>query len=77
MKELLYFIITNIVEDKKSVRIDEKRQQDQVILNLFVAQKDMGRIIGKMGKTIRAIRNILTIRAIKDNVRIFLEVQSL
>jgi len=73
MKDLLEFIVINLVTKPDAVLIDEQR--DGTIVNLFltVDPTDMGLIIGKNGQTIRAIRKLLTVRAIAENVRVNLQ----
>lgn len=70
MKDLLEFIVTNLVTKPDAVEIQEIRQNGEVNLSLKVDSSDMGLIIGKSGQTIRAIRKLLTVRAIAENVRI-------
>ncbi len=73
MKELLEYIITNLVSKPEAVKIDEQAQNSDVNLNLTVDPSDMGLIIGKGGGTIRAIRKLLTVRAIAEGVRVNLQ----
>lgn len=73
MKDLLNFIVTNLVTKPESVQIDEQTEAGNVNLNLTVDPQDMGIIIGKSGQTIRAIRKLLTVRAIAENVRVNLQ----
>ncbi len=73
MKDLLNFIVTNLVTKPKAVSIDEQIEEGNVNLNLTVDPADMGLIIGKSGQTIRAIRKLLTVRAIAENVRVNLQ----
>lgn len=73
MKDLLQFIVTNLVTKPEAVSIDEQTEEGNVDLNLTVDPSDMGLIIGKSGQTIRAIRKLLTVRAIAENVRINLQ----
>lgn len=73
MKELLEFIVTSLVTKPDAVSVDEQRQDGNVDLNLTVDPQDMGLIIGKNGQTIRAIRKLLTVRAIAENVRVNLQ----
>lgn len=73
MKDLLNYIVTNLVTKPDSVSITEDKNNGDVNLMLAVDPTDMGLVIGKMGKTIRAIRKILTVRAIAENVRINLQ----
>lgn len=73
MQDLLNYIVTNLVSKSESVVIDEKTDSGDVTLNLTVDPSDMGLIIGKGGQTIRAIRKLLTVRAIAENVRVNLQ----
>ena len=73
MKELLDYIVKNLVTKTDAVLIDEQAAGGNVDLTLTVDPEDMGLIIGKSGQTIRAIRKILTVRAIAENVRINLQ----
>lgn len=73
MKDILAFIISSIVEDSEKVNITEVEDTDGVInLTVSVAKEDMGRVIGKNGKIIRSIRNIMKIPALKQGKKIFI-----
>ena len=75
MKELISFIVSNIVNNKESVNISETDQSptNSKTILIKVAKEDMGIIIGKMGKTITSIRNIAKAKSIKDNT--FVDIQ--
>lgn len=73
MKDLLEFIVTSLVTKPEDVLVDEQTKDGDVTLNLKVDPSDMGLIIGKGGQTIRAIRKLLTVRAIAENVRVNLQ----
>lgn len=73
MKDLLNFIVTSLVTKPEAVAIEEQREDGIINLNLTVDPTDMGLIIGKNGQTIRAIRKLLTVRAIAENVRVNLQ----
>lgn len=73
MKELLEFIVKNLVTKPEAVSVEEQSEEGNVNLLLTVDPTDMGLIIGKSGQTIRAIRKLLTVRAIAENVRINLQ----
>ncbi len=74
MKKLLEFIIKSIVDHPKDVLISETKDPSGILLlNLKVNQEDMGKVIGKEGNIIKAIRNVLRIKAIKENIRFALE----
>jgi predicted RNA-binding protein YlqC (UPF0109 family) len=71
MKDTLQFIISSIVDNPDDVKIDEE-QKDEGITNLIITvnQEDIGKVIGKEGKIIRSIRNIMKVKAMKQNARI-------
>lgn len=73
MKDLLNFIVTNLVTKPETVSVEEQKDDGTINLNLTVDSTDMGLIIGKNGQTIRAIRKLLTVRAIAENVRVNLQ----
>jgi len=74
MKKLLEFIIKSIVDNPKDVKITETKDPSGILLlNLKVNQEDMGKVIGKEGNIIKAVRNVLRIKATKENLRFALE----
>lgn len=73
MKDLLDYIVKNLVTKPEEIAIDEQNESGAINLTLSVDPSDMGLIIGKSGQTIRAIRKLLTVRAIAENVRVNLE----
>lgn len=70
MKKALEYIISQIVENPDKVEINEEEQNGLVNFTIKVDPSDMGKIIGKNGKVIRAIRNVIKISAIKQNKKI-------
>ncbi|TSC87438.1 MAG: hypothetical protein G01um10147_615 [Microgenomates group bacterium Gr01-1014_7] len=73
MRDLLEYVVKNLVTKPDSVAIDEQTEAGNINLTLSVDPSDMGIIIGKSGQTIRAIRKLLTVRAIAENVRVNLQ----
>ncbi len=73
MKDLLNFIVTSLVTKPEAVSVDEQKEEGNVNLLLTVDPSDMGIIIGKGGQTIRAIRKLLTVRAIAENIKVNLQ----
>jgi uncharacterized protein len=73
LKDLLEYIVTNLVTKPDAIKIDEKVGEGSVDLLLTVDPSDMGLIIGKGGQTIRSIRRLLSVRAIAENVRVNLQ----
>jgi uncharacterized protein len=70
MKDTLLFIVSAIVDDPDAVVIDEQDEDGITNLIITVAPDDMGKVIGKEGKVIRSIRNIMRIKAMKLDKRI-------
>ncbi len=70
MKETLHYIVSSIVDNPDKVTIDEQNENDIISLIISVDPADMGKVIGKEGKVIRSIRNIMKVKAMKHNVRI-------
>lgn len=70
MKDTLHYIITSLVDDPDSVKIEEQDVDGVINFIITVAKEDMGKIIGKEGKVIRSIRNIMKIKAMKKDARI-------
>ena len=70
MKELAEYIIKNLVSKPDEVVVEEEQNEEGLTLYVRVAQEDMGTVIGKAGATIKAIRKILTIRAVADRIRV-------
>lgn len=72
MKDTLFYIVSSIVDNPGKVEIVESEEEDRLNFNVSVAKEDMGKIIGKNGKVIKAIRTVMKIPAIKNNKRIFI-----
>ena len=67
MKEFIEYIAKNLVDDPKSVRVDENADDNKIVLKLHVAKPDLGKVIGKQGKTAKSMRVLLTAVAAKHN----------
>ena len=74
MKELLEMITKALVDNPDEVRITVVEEEFNTILEVRVADEDMGRIIGKRGKIAKAIRCLMKAYAIKENKRILVEI---
>lgn len=70
MKDTLQFIVSSIVDKTDAVHIEEQEADGITNLIITVDKEDMGKIIGKEGKVIRSIRNIMKIKAMKNDKRI-------
>ena len=75
MKEFIEFIAKHLVDAPGSVVIDEKAGEDnKIIIALKVQADDIGKVIGKQGKTAQAMRTLLTAVAAKEGKRAVLEI---
>ena len=74
MKNLLIKIVQSLVDDAEQVQVDEVVSSQTIILELRVAKADMGKVIGKQGKTANAIRTLLNAVAGKVRKRYMLEI---
>lgn len=74
MKELVEYIARSLVDDPTEVSVREVRRGNLLVLELQVAQEDMGRVIGKKGRVANAIRTLLEIAAARSGQRVRLEV---
>ena len=77
MKELLETIAKNLVDQPSKVFVTETQKNDgsnTIVLELKVAQEDMGKIIGKQGKIAKAIRNVIKAAAIHNDKRVLVEI---
>ena len=74
MKELLELIAKALVDDPEAVSVSEVEGEQTTILELTVAQDDLGKVIGKQGRTARAIRTLLSAAGTKIGKRFHLEI---
>ena len=70
MKDALLSIVASIVDNPKDVVVEELEDEGIVQFIVTVHKEDMGKVIGKEGKVIRSIRNVMKIPAMKQNKRI-------
>lgn len=74
MKDTLTYLVTAIVDHPEDVVIDERTQEEMIIFTIHVNQEDMGKIIGKSGRIIRALRDLIKILAAKKNLYVDVEI---
>ena len=73
MKEILKVVIENLVDDKNSVSIEEKADNNEIKYEVKVADSDIGKVIGKKGKIAQSIRTVMKAIAAKENKKITIE----
>lgn len=74
MKELIEYIARSLVDFPEKVRVTEINGEKTVVYELRVGQGDLGKIIGKEGRTAKAIRTLITAASMKAGKRAVLEI---
>jgi len=75
MRDAIEMIVKSLVDDKETVDIREVEQRNgATLIEVRVAPQDRGKIIGKQGRTIRALRSLARIAGAKQNRRYLLEI---
>ena len=74
MKELISYIAKSLVDRPELVEVNEVEGEKTTVVELRVAQEDLGKVIGKQGRTARAMRTILSAAATKVRKRAVLEI---
>ena len=75
MQELLTFVAQSLVEHPEPVSVTETERPEAVILELDVAEDDMGKVIGKQGRIAKAIRAVIKAATLKNSKPVFVEIQ--
>ncbi len=74
MKELVEYLARQLVSHPEAVEVKETQGDTASVLELKVAKDDLGRIIGKQGRTAKSIRTILNAAASRNNRKVVLEI---
>ena len=74
MKDLIEYIAKALVDHPEQVRVSEVEGERTSVIELTVAKEDLGKVIGKQGRTARAIRTILSAASTKIRKRSVLEI---
>lgn len=74
LKELIEFIAKSLVDHPDQVSVNEVEGEKTTILELSVAEDDLGKVIGKHGRTAKAMRTVLNAAATKEKKRAVLEI---
>jgi len=74
MRELVENIIKALVDNPDEVKVTEVEGEQTTVIELRVAQGDLGKVIGKQGRTARALRTILSAAGMKIRKRFVLEI---
>lgn len=74
MKELVEVIAKSLVEHPEEVVVTEKKSGKSTVIELKVAQSDMGKVIGKQGRIAKAIRSVVKAAAAKEDKKVVVEI---
>ena len=75
MKEFVEYIVRSLVSDQEHVTVDVNEIGATVAVRVKVAQEDMGRIIGRRGRTVNSIRSLLRVLGSARGVRVDLDIE--
>ena len=74
MKELVEYVAGRLVDQPDAVKVSESVKDDTLMFELRVAKEDLGKVIGRQGRTARAMRSLLSAAAGKQNKQARLEI---
>ena len=74
MKELLEVIAKNLVDNPDKVVVNEIVEEKSIVLELKVAQEDMGKVIGKQGRIAKSIRSVVKAAASKEEKKVIVDI---
>ncbi len=74
LKDILSYIVENLVENPSEVSIEEVENDDTVTLQLKVAEADMGKVIGRQGRIAKEIRSVLKAAGLKDRKKVLVDI---
>ena len=74
MKELVDVIAKALVDDPESVVVNEREEKKTTVLEVRVAESDMGKVIGKQGRIAKAIRSVVKAAAAKEDKKVIVDI---
>jgi len=74
VRDLVLWLAQQLVEDKAAVRVEAIERDRSTVLELSVAEDDLGRVIGRGGKTAKALRTVLELTARREGRRVVLDI---
>ena len=74
MKELVEVIAKALVDDPESVVVNEREEKKTTVLEVRVAESDMGKVIGKQGRIAKAIRSVVKAAAAKEDKKVVVDI---
>ncbi len=74
LKDLVVFIARGLVDRKDEVEVKDVEEEGGLVIELIVAEEDLGKVIGRQGRTAKAIRTVLSAAASRTGRRVSLEI---
>ena len=74
MRDLVLWLARELVEDREAVKVEAIERDRSTVFELSVAEDDLGRVIGRGGKTAKAIRAVLDLAARREGRRVVLDI---
>jgi hypothetical protein len=75
MKEFVEYMVKSLVSNKEHVVVDVSERDRAVVVRVNVAQEDMGRVIGRRGRTVNSIRSLLRVLGSASGTRVELDIE--
>ena len=73
-RELVEYVAKTLVDDPEAVQVTEVEEDDITVIELHVAEEDMGKVIGRNGSVAKALRTLLKVTAARDGEPVQLEI---
>jgi uncharacterized protein len=74
VRDLVLWLARELVDDREAVQVDAIERERSTVLELSVAEDDLGRVIGRGGKTAKALRTLLDLAARREGRRVVLDI---
>jgi len=74
VSEIVEFLARRLVDEPDAVRVEEIEREGALVIQLYVAQDDVGKVIGRQGRIARALRTIVRASAAQHDRRVLLEI---
>lgn len=74
MNELLLYLVRSLSEEPEAVSLTEFRAENSIVLEIRVGRNDLGKVIGRQGRTARALRTVLSAAGEKERTRVVLKI---
>ena len=74
-KELVEYLVKSLVDDTEQVSLTEKETDGRIVITVKVASTDMGRVIGKDGRIIKSIREIVRAYSAKNGAKVSVDIE--